>query len=414
MGSSESILMNSNTEIPQLALGTYNIAKEEILNIIESALSIDYRHIDYACLYENEKEIEENKLRCLLHKFERVRQQCVITINDLQCQYLDLFLIHWSFVFDPQNNKEYQLNVDDIDFVETWKATKLFVDEGLVKSIGLSNFNEEQIERILQICKYNEIHPYCPQILLETYAPLEQGNSSGFQQRKVTNENDPNNGQRTTIKGVLTCTIATILNAKYSESDNCFINKHFKFNTVMIMGLIHDTNHEVSGSLATYNIEDHSGGLLEIKWWHDDSNQSLKPFTYIKVVGQVKIFSGKTHVVAHHISKMQTLNELIAHSLECIHASMFIRKQEQMINGTNNNIQKTSTTTISNGFTPIQNAVLQFLKPVTSMTGCSVTEICKQLKQFTEFQVKQALEFLTGEGHIYSTTDDDHFRAANN
>ncbi|CAF0716478.1 unnamed protein product [Adineta steineri] len=242
----------------------------------------------------------------------------------------------------------------------------------------------------------------------------EQGNSSGFQQRKVTNENDPNNGQRTTIKGVLTCTIATILNAKYSESDNCFINKHFKFNTVMIMGLIHDTNHEVSGSLATYNIEDHSGGLLEIKWWHDDSNQSLKPFTYIKVVGQVKIFSGKTHVVAHHISKMQTLNELIAHSLECIHASMFIRKQEQMINGTNNNIQKTSTTTISNGFTPIQNAVLQFLKPVTSMTGCSVTEICKQLKQFTEFQVKQALEFLTGEGHIYSTTDDDHFRAANN
>jgi len=35
------------------------------------------------------------------------------------------------------------------------------------------------------------------------------------------------------------------------------------------MGLIHEANHEVNGSLATYNIEDHSGGLLEIKWWHD-------------------------------------------------------------------------------------------------------------------------------------------------
>jgi diketogulonate reductase-like aldo/keto reductase len=63
------------------------------------------------------------------------------------------------------------------------------VDEGLIKSIGLSNFNEQQIERILQICKYKpvvnqiEIHPYCPQIelekfckkhqiLLEAYAPL--------------------------------------------------------------------------------------------------------------------------------------------------------------------------------------------------------------------------------------------------
>ena len=66
---------------------------------------------------------------------------------------------------------------------------ELLVDEGLVKSIGLSNFNQEQIERILQICKHKpvvnqvEIHPYCPQdqleefckkhqILLEAYAPL--------------------------------------------------------------------------------------------------------------------------------------------------------------------------------------------------------------------------------------------------
>ena len=73
--------------------------------------------------------------------------------------------------------------------VETWKAMKGLVDEGLVKSIGLSNFNEEQIERILRICKIKpvvnqvEIHPYCPQIeleefcrkhhiLLEAYAPL--------------------------------------------------------------------------------------------------------------------------------------------------------------------------------------------------------------------------------------------------
>ena len=37
----------------------------------------------------------------------------------------------------------------------------------------------------------------------------------------------------------------------------------------MIMGLIREANHEVNGSLATYNIDDHSGGLLEIKWWHD-------------------------------------------------------------------------------------------------------------------------------------------------
>ena len=53
--------------------------------------------------------------------------------------------------------------------------------------------------------------------------------------------------------------------------------------------------------------------------------------TYIKVVGQVKIFSGKAHVVAHHVSKMQSLNELIAHSIECVHASMSIRKQGELV-----------------------------------------------------------------------------------
>ncbi|CAF2514991.1 unnamed protein product [Rotaria sp. Silwood2] len=250
----------------------------------------------------------------------------------------------------------------------------------------------------------------------------EQGSGSGFQQRKIASENDGSNGQRSTIKGVLACTIATILNAKHSESDNCFVYKHLKFNTCMVMGLIREANHEVNNSLATYHIDDHSGDLLEIKWWHDDSGEPLKPLTYIKVIGQVKTFGGKAHIVAHTVSKMKSLNELISHSIECIYASMSIRKQGELMgtsmtinnNSDRNNLHSQQTLTISNGFTPVQNAVLNILKTVTSMTGYSVTEICKQVKQFNEYQVKQALEFLSGEGHIYSTTDDDHFRAASN
>jgi hypothetical protein len=90
---------------------------------------------------------------------------------------------------------------------------------------------------------------------------------------------------------------------------------------------------------------------------------------------------------------MQSLNELIAHSIECIHASMSIRKQgESGIGmGTNKNLgggggHQTEQT--SNGFTPVQNGVLNLLKTVTTMTGYSVTEICKQLKQFNDNQVK--------------------------
>ncbi len=45
----------------------------------------------------------------------------------------------------------------------------------------------------------------------------------------------------------------------------------------------------------------------------------------------MKIFGGKAHVVAHHINKMQSLNELIAHSIECVHASLLIRKQGEIV-----------------------------------------------------------------------------------
>jgi len=251
----------------------------------------------------------------------------------------------------------------------------------------------------------------------------EQGGGTGFQQRKAAGgETDAGGVQRSAVKGVLTCTVATVLAGKHSDTENCFIYKHLKFNTVMVMGLIRDVNHEINGSLATYVIDDHSGGLLEIKWWHDDSGAPFKPLSYIKVIGQVKIFAGKAHVVAHHVTKMQTLNELIAHNIECIHGSMCIRKQGELggaaTSANNNNgggaIYSQHTSAGATGFTPVQNAVLNYLKTVTSMTGCSVTDICRQLKQFSEGQVKQALEFLSGEGHIYSTTDDDHFRAASN
>jgi hypothetical protein len=51
-------------------------------------------------------------------------------------------------------------------------------------------------------------------------------------------------------------------------------------------------------------------------------------------------------------------------------------------------LQAQQTTTISNGFTPVQNAVLNLLKTVTTLAGYSVIDICKQLKQFSENQVK--------------------------
>ncbi len=113
-----SLLMNNHLKIPQIALGTYATTNEKMIDVIETALSVGYCHFDCAWIYKNEKGIGKclldqfkrgrvkrtdlfitSKLWCSFHKFERVREQCLITINDLQCRYLDLFLIHWPFAF---------------------------------------------------------------------------------------------------------------------------------------------------------------------------------------------------------------------------------------------------------------------------------------------------------------------------
>ncbi|CAF0952869.1 unnamed protein product [Adineta ricciae] len=236
MNSVGSLQMNNKVEIPRLALGTYATSNEEISNVIETALSVGYRHLDCAWIYGNEKGIGDGltnqlkkgeikrtdvfitgKLWCSFFKTERVRQQCIKSINDLQCQYLDLFLIHWPFAFidqDPNKNEENKFIVaDDVDFVDTWKAMEALVDEGLVKSIGVSNFTEEQLERVLNMCKYKpvvnqvEIHPYCPQIelekfckkhdiILEAYAPL------GAKERPWKTKDDPEVLEDKTIKSL--------------------------------------------------------------------------------------------------------------------------------------------------------------------------------------------------------------------
>lgn len=115
------LLLNNHVEIPQLALGTYQIEENEVADVIEKAIDIGYRHIDCAFIYGNEKPIGKtlanlfekqiiqrsdlfltSKLWSSFHKSQRVKQQCLISIANLQCQYLDLSIIHWPISFIDQ------------------------------------------------------------------------------------------------------------------------------------------------------------------------------------------------------------------------------------------------------------------------------------------------------------------------
>lgn len=122
-----------------------------------------------------------SKLWNTCHRPDLVRNAAVASINNLQLDYLDLYLIHWPMAFkeDPVNLYPTHDNHDpiesDVSFVDTWKAMEELVAEGLVRSIGVSNFSVKQMDRLLKFALRMpavlqiECHPYLTQCELSAY-----------------------------------------------------------------------------------------------------------------------------------------------------------------------------------------------------------------------------------------------------
>lgn len=115
-----------------------------------------------------------SKLWNSFHRPDCVRGALETTLKNLGTSYLDLYLIHWPMAY--QEGGELFPKGDDgntiyssADYVDTWKELELAVDDGLVHSIGISNFNKNQTERILKVARIKpvmsqiECHPYLDQ-----------------------------------------------------------------------------------------------------------------------------------------------------------------------------------------------------------------------------------------------------------
>jgi len=96
-----------------------------------------------------------SKLWNTFHHPSSVRRACEVTLKNLKLKYLDLYLIHWPMGYIEVGDNLFPTNekgefIDSgVDYVDTWKAMEELVDLGLTKSIGLSNFNKRQVDRVL-------------------------------------------------------------------------------------------------------------------------------------------------------------------------------------------------------------------------------------------------------------------------
>ena len=174
--------------IPQIGLGTYDMTEEQsvMTQVLNDAIDVGYRHIDTAYIYQNEEMIGRSlrlmfannktkredlfitsKVWSTFHKRSQVVEALKLSLNNLGLDYLDLALIHWPIALKsgtgylwPLDENNMTLD-EDISVVETWKGMEDAYRLGLAKSIGVSNFNSEQLGRVL---KHSFIKPVVNQV----------------------------------------------------------------------------------------------------------------------------------------------------------------------------------------------------------------------------------------------------------
>ena len=181
-------------QIPQLGYGVFQVPPKETEVAVAEALSAGYRHIDTAAAYRNEggvgqalraSGIDRDELfittKCWNDDqgYEQAKRACRESLDRLELSHLDLYLIHWPVPAHDQ-------------YVETWKAFVELQSEGLVRSIGVSNFQPEHLERVIAetgvapAINQVELHPHFQQVglrreherlgvLTEAWSPLGQG-----------------------------------------------------------------------------------------------------------------------------------------------------------------------------------------------------------------------------------------------
>lgn len=211
--------LTTGSELPQIGLGLWKIDSARVPILVEEAIRAGYRHFDNACDYGNEAGVGEglerairsglcrreelwitSKLWNTYHRGEHVRLACEKSLADLRTDALDLYLIHFpislEFVpietryppgwFSDPNAAQPAMKPVQVSLRETWQAMEELVAEGLVKQIGLCNFNIALLRDLLSYATIRpavlqvELHPHLTQEKLLRFCQQESIAVTGF------------------------------------------------------------------------------------------------------------------------------------------------------------------------------------------------------------------------------------------
>ena len=186
----------NGTSIPQLGFGVFQVPPPETADTVLKAFEVGYRHVDTAQMYENEAGVGQairdagipreelyitSKLNNGFHRPEDAKRSLEETLERLGLEQIDLFLIHWPLP-----------TLYDGDYVSTWQTLASFVEDGRAASVGVSNFQPDHLDRIVDetgvvpVVNQVEVHPLFANeavraanarhgVKTEAWSPIAQG-----------------------------------------------------------------------------------------------------------------------------------------------------------------------------------------------------------------------------------------------
>ncbi|XP_021118821.1 replication protein A 32 kDa subunit isoform X2 [Heterocephalus glaber] len=196
---------------------------------------------------------------------------------------------------------------------------------------------------------------------------------------------------------IVPCTISQLLSA--TLVDEVFKIGNVEISQVTVVGIIRQA--EKAPTNIVYKIDDMTAAPMDVRQWVDTDN--------------------KKSLVAFKIMPLEDMNEFTTHILEVVNAHMMLSKPSTQPSAGRASISNPgmgepgnfsgNSFMPANGLTMTQNQVLNLIKACPRPEGLNFQDLRSQLQHMPIASIKQAVDFLSNEGHIYSTVDDDHFKS---